>query len=346
MNSALAVSLLLAALLAGCAGDGGGPDTGTDTTANGGDEASTAAGNGTALAAAPVWQVGSHWSHHWQIGSDIDFTLKSIVVENGSSDYVLATDREENAAFAASFFFPDVGRMSKSDWTVRDGDFAFPWYSFPLEDGKTWTGNEMNVGPDLMPITRSLDLKSTAQGGGKFLIETSEGGTLRARYDYDPALQWFSSYQGFALDAAGEPVVEVEVTTTSSGQGFTGTYYQAAADMVLNLQSVLVPAAPSAPAYPLSIFTVPADATHVLAILFAFAVPGASHTQLLAPDGQHWEATGVGDHEGNTLAGTPGLQFMVPAVIGEWQAYTAGAGGFAWGGGAFAWVLVMTTASL
>lgn len=345
-RSAVALLFAASALLAGCAGDSPATDASdTDTEGAGAGAGALQGGNGS-VAIAPAWEVGQSWTHEWTIGAGTAFTVKSIVAENTSSDYLLATDDEETAGLAAAFFFPDIGRMSKSDWTVRDGDYAFPWYNFPLEDGKTWSATEQNLGFDLGPVTRSLQLRAVSAGDGRFTIEATENGVPRARYDYDPTLEWFSKYESLSQSEDGATVTDFSIITVSSASGFTGTYYQAAGDFLLNYFALVVPTTGQVLVEPTKSFSITSTHTHVMAILFNFAVAGGGHIQLLAPDGRHWESNAISDADGASIAGSDGVQVFVPAVVGDWRVAWVGASPLAAGGGAFAWGLTVTSASL
>lgn len=289
-------------------------------------------------ALAPAWKVGQWWDHHWYFGPEdsTGFVVKAIVVAKGSAGYQLATDEVIDAASHAAFYFHDQGVMSPQDWTVRDagGQFQFPWYSFPLHDGKTWTAREENLDFFLDRVSRDLTMTATAINGtpGAFMVEARDGDGLRARYDYQPALGWFSEY--YAYDPSSESGdYQIRMATDANGQGWSGTYYTATADFLLNTYSDFTPFAPSPPDPPAS-FTITAEHTHTMAILFSYAVGGgAAHSQLLAPDGQHWEAYATTFPDGSTgpLQSQPFV--FLPAIPGEWRyAFVAGDSVYSGGG--------------
>lgn len=340
-----AVAGFLVMALAGCS-DAPGTDSLLDdapvTSAN---ELGT-----TALAAAPQWAVGQSWDHHWYFGPQDTqgFVVKAIVVENSSAGYRLATDEPSDAASHASFYFHDQGLMSTADWTVRDADgaFAFPWYNFPLEDGKTWRGREENLDFNLERVSRDLTMTATAINGtpGAFSVEARDGQGLRARYDYQPSIGWFSEY--LAFDPAGNGTQwQVRMVNEGQGKGWTGTYYTAKADFLLNTITVVAPTSPAPPPPP-STFTITDAHTHVLAVPFVFAAAGASAAELTAPDGQHWEAYMVADQGGAALAAAQPNLVFVPAVAGDWHFATAGAGAFVAGGGCFAFGVTLASGTL
>lgn len=343
---ALVALTLLAVALSGCSDKEPAPVEALQPVAPG----VTADVDGILSAAAPVWSVGESWDHHWYFGPQdtTGFTVKSIVVSNGTEGYRLATDSAHNAMSHAAFYFHDLGLMSP-DWSIGDfgGAFQFPWYDFPLTDGKTWSMREENIDFDLQPLSQDLTMTARAINGtpGAFAIEARSAEGLRAAWDYQPDLGWFSEYKAFDPTNPDPAAFNVRMVNEAHGKGWTGTYYTATADALLNTFHHTVPTAPSAPPAPQS-FVVTADHTHVMALVFAFAAGGAQAAELIAPDGQHWETYVVADPEGNALsAGGPG-QWAVPAVPGEWRFAAAGAGAFVAGVGGYAWGITLAEGTL
>lgn len=343
---------LLATLLAGCSGGGSAPAEGA--LPQGGDDQDGAGGAGDAAgsrAEAPWWRVGQWWDHHWFFGPQDTqgFTVKSIVTANATDGWHLATDEAADAASHAAFYFHDLGVMGR-DWTVRDdgGQFVFPWYDFPLEHNKTWTAREENLDFNLQRVSRDLTLTATAIPGepGAFLVEARTAEGLRARYDYQPDLAWFSTYEAYDPAAGPDAPYQVRMVTEAHGQGWTGTHYRAQADLLLNTLSVVAPVAAYAQPNPQGQFTITEAHTHVVAVLFSFAAGGASAGTLVAPDGQHWESSYVGDPNGAPLPGQSQPFVFVEAVPGTWRFATAGAATFVAVGGALAWGAVVESGTL
>jgi hypothetical protein len=346
-----AALLAVAAALAGCTG---GPAAPGDVAGPGSDDhpsGHAVTEEGHPLEAAPAWQVGQWWDHRWYFtpADTAGFTVKSIVVGNGSDGHRLATDEAIDAASHAAFYFHDLGTMGP-DWILRDdgGAFQFPWYSFPLHDGKAWTAREENIGFDLQPLSQDLTLRATAINGtpGAFAIEArTSDGSLRALYDYQPAIGWFSEYRAYGPGTTDPEQWTMRMVDEAHGRMWSGTYYTATGDLLLGTVSVLAPMPPTAPSPPRS-FMVAEAHTHVVAVAFAFAAAGASAAELVAPDGRHWEAAQVSDHEGNPLHNAQQDLLFVPSAAGEWRFATAGAGAFVAGGGCFAWGVTMSQATL
>lgn len=341
------VLLFVVATLAGCTG-GGAKDAGDAVGAVSGMPSGSPGVSG--VGAAPHWQVGQWWTHDWTIGTQTTFSTKSIVVSNTSVGYRVAADAEDDAANHAAFFFHNLGLMDPQ-WSMHQQDYVFPWYSFPLTDGKTWTAKESNIDSNLQPVSRDLTMTARLVNGSgaiptHFMVEqrTADGG-LRALYDYRPDLGWFSQLALYDPATPDSPP-QVQLTTSGSGTGYTGAYFEATSDFVLNYFPLLAPAGGQVLTEPTQSFAITAAHTHVLAIVFAFAAAGASHAELVAPDGQHWEADHAADQGGNTLAGNGGVQVLVPAVPGDWRVVWAGASPFAAGGGCFAWGVTIVPGSL
>lgn len=345
MDSRLATALLLTALLAGCS-DAPGPtdaDPGTPGTQEEAPAPFTVAGTS--------WQVGDWWSHHWTSpGAGLDFTVKSIVASNTSGTHLVATDLELIAAQHAAFFFMDLGEMG-TDGTMRSGDFAFPWYQFPLVDNKTWTGQEKNLGDGFETVTRTIAFTAKQMGtgsGAHFMVQGKVDGKLYVEYDYQPEVGWFSDFQSYLLTAEGdEPVKAFAIKAEQQGKGFAGPYFTSVGDILVNTQTLIHPGSTSPPASA-EPFTLAAAHTHVFALVFSFAAGGASHAEIVAPDGQHWEATAVGDPDGNNVAPapvSPGALILQPAQAGQWQVALGGAGVVA-GGGAIVWGVAITPGTL
>lgn len=348
----LLAAAFVAAALAGCSSPPAA--TGTDPAADaaGGTGSSHPAGGMMhAEQAAPAWQVGQWWDHHWYFGPQDTqgFVLKTIVASNGSAGWRLATDQAEAAAEHAAFYFHDEGTMG-TDWSVSDfgGAFQFPWYSFPLHDGKTWTAHEENVDFNLQKVSQQLTLKATAINGtpGAFAIEarTPDGG-LRALYDYQPSIGWFSDYRAYPAGATDPAQYNLRMADDAHGSGYTGTVYTATADFLLNAVSFTSAQPPSTPSPPAS-FTITESHTHVLAIPFVAAAAGAGSAELLAPDGRHWEAYVVADQAGAPVQGQQANLVFVPAAPGDWRFAAAGGGAFFGGGGCLAWGVTLTQATL
>ncbi len=343
------LALLLALALAGCSGDDGTAPHGTEgPTATDGPAA-----DGPVEMAAPEWAVGDNWIHHWFIpdgtGGETDFRTQVIVTGGMGSAWHLSAGDLQSAVFHGAFFFPDLGMMGKSDWTVRSGDYAYPWYSFPLTDGKTWSAPESNLDFDLEPVQRTLHFRSTwvaAEGGnpGHYLVEAHDGNALRARYDYRPDTKWFTEYRAYDGEGTDMDNYTFRVQVESWGGGYTGPWFDATAEMLLEHVSVTAPAAAQVSTTPTATFSMTEGMTHLLAFEFSFAAGGFHDTEIFAPDNTRY---GYQAFEANGMAFSDGPDtLLIPAQAGEWRVTTLGVGAFAVGGGVLAWGATVTEGTL
>lgn len=345
MPARATAATVLLALLAGCSDPA--PDD-LDPTAPGQQDAARVPNNDVPH---PGWDVGDWWEHEWVFAGEnapAPFTVKSIVAANASGTYTFATDSLATAAQHGAFFFMDLGTMGP-DGNMVAGGYSFPWYEFPLEHNKTWTAREVNLGPGLEPVTRELELvaRETGPNSPIYTIEATVDGALYAAYDFDARLGWFSTFTTYAPGEDGAPEPVYTITNTGQGTGFSGPVFSATGDLLVNAQPLLHPGAPSAPAS-LIAFEPDAGHTHVFAILFSFAAAGAHHTQMVAPDGQHWEATGTGDPDGNPVnppGVSSGTQVLQPSQPGGWHVAFGGAGLVA-GGGALVWGITVAESTV
>lgn len=346
MLRTLSVLAAFAVALAGCSGDA--PPADADPATPGVQDDAAA----PFRVAAPPWQVGDWWEHHWVFASDggPDFTVKSIVTGNESGTYTFGTDNVDSAAQHAAFFFMELGTMGP-DGVMRSGDYAFPWYSFPLEDNKTWSAAEVNIGDGFEQVTRQLTLTARLMDSGSaphFMVSGVVDGFTYVEYDYQPATGWFSEMRTYAPSGeGGAPELVYTITETGNGRGYTGPVFHATGEMLVNLQPLFHPGSSDLPTSSAQFTT--GDATHVFALLFSFGAGGAHHTQMVAPNGTAWTATGAGDPDGGPLPLPPnvpsGVQVLTPALAGGWRVDLAG-GGVVAGGGAFVWGATVTESTL
>jgi hypothetical protein len=335
MRVLMAFLLVGSALVSGCSGNGSPPadDVDTDPTVPGLPPV-------VAPGDLPVWSYGQSWKHNWTLrfgGAEQDFPLEVVVTNVTDAGYELATDTLETALFHASFFFPDLGFMAKDLSANTQADYSFPWYNFPLADGKTWQATESNLDFDLQEVTNTLTLTTSAMAVGTpdehYMVTARDGTGLRAYYDYQPGLGWFSEFRAYQ---GGEDLENWTIRIVASGMDldWSGTWYRADADLLLYHINLVVPTAPAAPS-PQASFDVTADYTHVQLLMFSFAETGAHDTQVIAPNGDRYQAV-VAPVE--TAPHIPYNEIVqVPAQVGTWQAVTAGASPFVAGGGILAW---------
>lgn len=359
----LLLTMIGVVALAGCASEQP-PAAADDPAAPGidgaGDGGTTAAGPD---GSAPTWTVGQWWDHKWFFGTTASdpFTVKTIVAEDQGPAWLVATDDSLTSAIHGAFLLPTLGTFPKGEVTATVGEFSWPWYEFPLSDGQTWTSavntRDGSGGTYALPLVATVtaaDEIVTAVGleaGFDIEVRTagSDGvpaGRLFARYDYVPAIGWMSRATFYDVTQEDE-VSQFILETSAVGTDYSGKYYDTTGDVLSTHFNLLVPTAPSAP-NPTSAFVVTEGHTQVLAFAFNFAAAGSHTTQIVAPDGQHWESLMAADADGNVLHAmdTAGGMLFVPAVTGEWRVNTVGAGAFVAGGGIQAYGITQRESSL
>lgn len=336
-------ALLVAAVLSGCASQD--PPASDPVAAPGKDAPATvAAANGTA----PAWKVGQWWDHKWFLGSTATeaFTVKTIVAEDKGASWVVATDDNVTSAIHAAFLFPTLGDFPKGEVTAVVDEFRWPWYQFPLSDNLTWRSEvstrDGSGGVYSLPLVSTATLATgivTAAGvADGFAIEARTAGSdavpagrLFARYDYVAAIGWMSQATFYDV-LSEEETPQFILELSDSGTGYTGPFFESTSDVLSTHVNLFVPTSPTPP-NPASSFTMTADHTHFFGFMFNFAAAGAHGTELVAPDGRHWDTVYAADASGGAVNPLdPGLIF-VPAAAGDWHVTTAGAGAFAAGGG-------------
>jgi hypothetical protein len=327
MRAWLALALLLP-LLAGCTGSGS-----TSSTSVAAASSSGALQDHTAQA--PAWKVGQSWDHRFYLGqNDTKGVLATVVVarDQGAS-WLLATPSNLTAALHAAFYFPDLGTFTKADLAGSDGGRSFPWYHFPLSDGKTWTANEKNVGFDLKPVSYDVSCAAKLVPGAagqpdRFTVTCTTGGKLRSIYDYDPTVGWFTEFRSYDTSAAHTPDQwQVRIAQEALRFNAQGTVYSDKADFIANIQSVFAPGAVPSPA---NSFTMTADHTFLLGFLLSFASDGVQNTELYDPMLRRVTGYQAFNSPVNSFADGPDILFT-PGVAGDWHVLSYGAGAVAGG---------------
>lgn len=338
--------------LSGCSG--GGSDS-PDAPGEGGGPGGTDADESRAvIMQAPTWTVGENWVHHWYVGNatsdnPFDFTLTAIVSASDGDGWKVSAGDLESSIFHAAFFFPDLGTMGK-EFTMESAEFSYPWYSFPLEDNKTWKAKEVNLDFDLQPVERELTLKATwvppaAGVVGHYVIEARDGANLRARYDYRPDLAWFSEYRAYGdgvTDNLEAYVVRVQAETHATD--YNGAFFDAESELFIADVTVNVPSSGEVTANPVASFEMGSTMTHMFAIQAAFAATGASSVEIVAPNGERYGFEAV---DANVQQVVQGADLVIaPAQAGTWNVVRAGASPLAWGSVLFAWGMTVTEGTL
>jgi len=286
----------------------------------------------------PQWRLGQSWTHAWEIPSQgVAFSTEVVVTNATASGYQLASDTLEMALFHASFIFPDLGTMATDLSGTTQGAFRFPWYSFPLEDGKRWTAVMEDLDFQLQPVRSELTLTATLRADSPrqvFDIEARDAAGLQARYDYDPEVGWFTEFFGY--EGGEDPEAWMyRIRLEGHQPDWSGTWYRSEGELVVQHLNILVPPAGYVQPAVATSFQLRPDATHFMGLLFSFAEGGAHDAQVVAPDGTRHHATVAG---GAGIYHADGANIVqVEAQPGTYHVSTVGAGAVAAGGGVFGW---------
>ncbi|MFO1535664.1 MAG: hypothetical protein ABR586_08370 [Thermoplasmatota archaeon] len=323
-------ALLLATLLLSLAGcvrkaDDAAADTQLQLTgASAKGAAQAAASNATP---APAWSVSQSWTHKWTImgagdgGGDLTILIRTVVAETADGGWTLATDNQTIAAFHGAFVIPTLGHFSRG-LLQSVGETRFPWYHFPLAANTTW--NDAVVawdGVQASSIPVHGRVASVTHGASTlYRIELSAADHLVAEYDYDSETEWFNEARFY--DDSGTLVFRAEMQETH--RGFTGRLYDDTGVLLLNHQDLVVPTAGVVQPNPAQDFTMAADQNRLLVFLISFAVGGAHHAELVAPDGSRHAAQSV-DAVAMPVLNDSGV-LLLPGQAGTWRVASAGAG--------------------
>lgn len=254
VRAAAACLLLLALALSGCTAEAprlegapgpGAPGAGPPSGEEGG------AANASFDAPA-VWEVGRWWRYRTPAGED----TRAVASDAGGA-YVVGTSNEAVAYFDARSDISTVGRIRKADLAGEQRGAAVEMYRFPLVANSTWTTTW-----DGASRTVSVLGPGTAAVAGRSLpsmrLEAREGDRVAVRYDYVPAVGWFSSADFTNADGS-----TFGLAVTAYGTGFNGTLLEARV-------TELYRDAASGPLKPAGQFDAPAGAAY-LDVQWAFA---------------------------------------------------------------------------
>lgn len=143
----------------------------------------------------PVWNVGDAWA---TTAFDDEGTQQGwfVVTRADADGYTTETTSERLAGFDAMFDVSYLGRL-RADLAGSQNGVPVQFFSFPLEDGKSWT-----TGWD----GREVALTAT-KAADRFLITGTMEGEPYVEYDYVPSLRWWSKIEfaagyGFRVDTA------------------------------------------------------------------------------------------------------------------------------------------------
>jgi hypothetical protein len=360
MSARLLVALLGTALaLSGCAGKEAGvaDDPSTDAAS-----ALAAAGEAgttlTELAAPEPWAVGDWFGVHVFFGTEDTEGIhyNTIVVEETSDAWVLATDNQQAAKEEAVFDLPILGEFRKADLGTSGLGGRWDLLKFPLSDGATWSST-VALDPEAAD-GGALELEfeatynaaiatPTGAKAGYDIVAVDADARPVLSFDYVPAVGWFTRF--VILDTTTEDPADFFISARSmgTGDGWTGTYYLDTSEALVQHFSIVgvdpeEPQAPYVQPNPQAAFTVGEGTTYLFGFVFSFSFAGAHDVVLVDPAGQPREYRSYN----GVLAGEDTEMFVdEPAIPGEWRLAAAGAGVVA-GGGAFLWSITETAGTL
>lgn len=361
------VALLLAATaLAGCAGSGDEPAADADEPACEGGfcgQETVDAGDGRDLRTdltvedavpAPAWEVGDVFEQHMFFGKDdLEGThIQTMVVETDGSGSVLATSDEEAARFEATYDYPILGRIGAQLETTAFGSDWSWMYRFPLQDGATWTGsveglinwNTYNFSGFDITLQATYDEAIDTPHGdfpGLWIEGTTEDGELLARYNYVPAIGWFSHFWLYDWDTQEPEDFMFHAMSMGTSKNYTGPFYQAEAEAVMDDFFGVFPN-PGNPAGSVQgqpgprDFTVP-ESDRVMGIAVPIAFPGRTEIVVTEPDED--QTTYAYQQLGADGPGFDVYFIDQETEVGGWQAEFRNAAVFT---GAYLWLSAVT----
>ena len=295
------VSILVAALtFAGCIGSDAG-DVPTSTLQSGETAVEPAvvpetAATAVAPFAVPVWSVGDAWAGTSFNGEEqTPFTL--VVTDVDGQSYTLETTDEQTAGWDAMYDVSYIGKIRASDLAGSQQGTPVTFFSFPLEDKKTWTTTW-----DSYEVT--LTAAKSARG---FDITGTVDGEPYVAFDYVPELRWWSKLD-FVRDGYGIKIDRIV-------PGWTGQLASATAKLVFEAS----PAAPIGSPGSGS-FTIDEGQTFATVTIQGGGSQWARALYLVQPDGTPYMAQTNDNFEAEGM-GPRGvyLSEQIPPTPGDWR---------------------------
>lgn len=194
---------------------------------------------------APVWVVGDVFEQHIFLGErDASGTHIQTVVIEARNGYTIATTDEASARSEAVYDLPVLGTIGVD---LETSGFGSDWswmYEFPISHGKTWTGsveqllnwNTYNFTDHALTMTATYEARIDTPLGfypGFWIDAIDQNGERLARYNYVPAIGWFSHFWIYDLDAGGDTIM-FHAMSMGTSKDYTGPYLVAHAETVLD----------------------------------------------------------------------------------------------------------------
>lgn len=261
----------------------------------------------------PAWRVGDAWTVE---NFGFSSTSCTYAVTADASAYTLSPTCEDNAYADAMFDVSYLGEIRKSDLAGAQRGTPVQFFAFPLTDGKTWTTQWDDITVTLTAkFTPALVAPGLGSGPGYTIVGTTPDGDEYVKYDYSPALKWWT---GITFEGGN-----YGLKVTRFQENWTGTYKTALANEVYSH------APPTAGVFVPGTFTVAEGQTVLLVMFQGGAQMGYGYSiRLVDPAGNvAWEAQDVGQATQTfsfaTLSATPGDWRVVAA-----GSYNPDGGGF------------------
>jgi hypothetical protein len=245
----------------------------------------------------------------WKVrlsGDGVDQVETRAVVGETGQHWLVGTDSPAEAYYEARYDISTIGRIRKADMAGEQQGAAVEMYRWPLLQNATWSTGWDGVQRQI----RVLGNVSAIVGGKSYPAVALEGtdgaGVLGVRYNYVPAIGWFSSMEfptqgGFRIDVLG------------SGVGYNGTVAEARATEVYRDGA-------GGRLQPQGSFNVPAGASYLDVQGSLQGDGGGYNISFRAPDNTlHY--TGVGPCFQNCS-----LEYntTLPGIPGEWRVLAVG----------------------
>ena len=245
--------------------------------------------------AVPTWHVGDAWhGAAYGFGEERRFTI--VVTKAEGEHYTLESTDERMMTYDAMYDVSYLGRIRMSDLAGAQQDKPVQFFSFPLENGKTWkaTWDGLEVALTATQTPRGYDIVGVV------------GEETYVAYDYVPELRWWSKLQ-FVQEGYGITIDRVEA-------GWTGTLASVTAKLLYEGTPMLPIGTPGAGA-----FSMDEGQSFGVVTLYGGGAHWTRAFYLLQPDGQPYLTT-TENVEAEALG--PRYVFQseeIPAVPGEWH---------------------------
>ena len=166
----------------------------------------------------PVWKIGDWWMYTFTTPEFGDVTTRLVVTEvdaEENSTYMLGiTNQLEAHRHALLNFNPFLGRITHSNLSVYENGVPQPVFSFPLEEGNSWTF-------DLFGFTNwNANILMLNDGIAYISAENQEGGSIE--YSYDSNIKFISKLTW--KDSSGQLKLDM-LWSGQKGEEYTGDAY-------------------------------------------------------------------------------------------------------------------------